>query len=187
MTETKKPGQAADPGTAPITKLFGEAEIAARVAELAAEIAEAMPGEFVMVGLLKGSFLFMADLIRALDAEGCRPSVEFLTLSSYGHGTESSGQVRLTGEVPGEVAGREILLIDDIADTGRSLAYARELLEAKGPKGMRTCALIDKPARREVEITVDFVGFTVGDVFVVGYGVDYAGRYRHLPYIGHIG
>jgi hypoxanthine phosphoribosyltransferase len=140
-----------------------------------------------MVGLLKGSFLFMADLIRALDAKGCRPRVDFLTLSSYGHGTESSGEVRLTGEVPGEVAGREVLLIDDIADTGRSLAYARELLEAKGAKGIRICALIDKPVRREVEVAVDFIGFTVGDVFVVGYGIDYAEQYRHLPYIGHIG
>lgn len=169
-----------------VTKLFDADEIARRVDALAAEIAAAIPGAFVIVGLLKGSFVFMADLIRVLDGLGRAPRIEFLTLSSYGHARESSGEVRLIGEVPAELAGRTVLLIDDIADTGRSLAFARELVEAEGPSRVLTCTLVDKPSRREVDCPLDFVGFTIGDLFVVGYGIDWAEKYRHLPYIGAI-
>ena len=169
-----------------VTKLFDEAEIAQRVKKLASDIAAAVSGEVVIVGLLKGSFVFIADLIRALDAAGLSPRVDFMTLSSYGHARESSGEVRLIGEVPEDVAGRTILLIDDIADTGRSLAYAKTLLEERGVSKVWTCALVDKPSRREVDCELDFVGFTVPDVFVVGYGIDYAEKFRHLPYIGAI-
>ena len=167
-----------------VSKLFDENQIAGRVAELAAEIAAALPADFLVVGLMKGSFVFVADLIRALDRAGRAPAVEFIRLSSYALGRESSGEVRLIGEVPESVAGRNVLLVDDIADTGRSLARARTLLLDAGAAGVWACGLIDKPSRRVLDIAVDFVGFTVDDVFVVGYGIDFAERYRHLPYIG---
>ncbi len=187
MTETSEPSRgAAESGTAPVTMLFDEAAIAGRVGDLAAEIARAMPEDFTIVGLLKGSFVVVADLARALDAAGRHPRVEFMTLSSYGCGRESSGAVRLIGELPGGVAGRAVLLVDDVADTGRSLASARDLLQGQGAAEIRICALVDKPSRREVDIEVAFTGFTVGDVFVVGYGIDEAERYRHLPYIGAV-
>jgi hypoxanthine phosphoribosyltransferase len=168
-----------------VTKLFDEDEIARQVEHLAGEIARAMGTEQVVVGILKGSFVFLADLIRALDRAGCRPRIEFLHLRSYGLGKETSGAVRLIGEVP-EVAGRAVLLVDDVADTGLSLARAKTLLEEAGASEVRTCALVDKPTQRRVDLDLDFVGFTVGDRFVVGYGIDYAERYRHLPYIGTI-
>ncbi len=168
---------------ASVTRLFEEEEIARRVDALAEEIATAISDEVTIVALLKGSFVFVADLIRALDRAGLSPRVEFMRVSSYGHAKESSGQVRLIGEPPRGVAGRRILLVDDIVDTGRSFAFAKSLLEKQGTAKVWTCALVDKPSRREVECPMDFVGFTVGDVFVVGYGIDYAERYRHLPYI----
>jgi hypoxanthine phosphoribosyltransferase len=170
-----------------VRKLFDEQEIARRVEAVAGEINAVVPRDIVMVGVLKGSFVFMADLIRALDRAGLQPEVEFLRLSSYGSGTESSGDVRLIGEAPRGIAGRAALLIDDIADTGRSFTYAMTVLEGCGVARVWTCALIDKPSRREVEFVPDFIGFTVGDVFVVGYGIDYAQAYRHLPYIGSLG
>lgn len=169
-----------------VALLFGEAEIAARVAALAVEIAAAIPGDFTVVGLLKGSFVFVADLVRALDRVERHPRVEFIRLSSYGHGKESAGEVRLIGELPRDLEGRAVLVVDDVVDTGRSLRHARELLAAQGAARVWTCALVDKPARREVEIDADFVGFEVGDRFVVGYGIDYAEQYRHLPYIGAV-
>ena len=169
-----------------ITPLFEAAAIARRVAELAEEIAARIEGDFVIIGLLKGSFVFVADLVRALDARGLEPRVEFLRLSSYGLAKESAGEVHLIGDIPTDIAGQKILLVDDIVDTGRSLAYARALMEQRGIGPLWTCALIDKPSRREVETAVDFVGFTVGDVFIAGYGIDYAEHYRHLPYIGAV-
>jgi hypoxanthine phosphoribosyltransferase len=164
--------------------LFSAAEIAARVDALAAEIARAIPADFVMVGLLKGAAVFAADLIRALDRAGARPEIEFIRLSSYGLAKESSGAVQLLGEIPADLAGRPVLLVDDIVDTGRSIAYAAAQLRQRGIGDLRTCALLDKPQRREIELAIDFVGFSIGDVFVVGFGTDYAEKYRHLPYIG---
>ena len=171
---------------ASVTRLFDETAIAHRVGELAGEIAAALPREFLIVGLLKGSFVFMADLIRALDRAGATPTVDFLRLSSYGHERRSSGVVRVIGDAPKDVAGRAVLVVDDIVDTGRSLVFARDLLAEAGAASVSTCALLDKPSRREVEIAADFVGFTVDDVFVVGYGIDDAEKYRHLPYIGAV-
>jgi hypoxanthine phosphoribosyltransferase len=107
-----------------------------------------------------------------------------MRLSSYGLGKESSGEVHLLGDIPTDLAGRRVLLVDDIVDTGRSIAYAAALLRRRGIGDLWTCALLDKPERREVEVEVDFVGFSIGDVFVAGYGIDYAEKYRHLPYIG---
>ena len=169
-----------------IAILFGEEEIAARVEALAGEIAGAIDGEFTIVGLLKGSFVFVADLVRALDRAGAAPRVEFMRLSSYGLTKQSSGDVHLLGDIPTDIAGRQVLLVDDIVDTGRSVAYAQALMRQRDVGRLWTCALVDKPSRREVEAKADFVGFTVGDVFIAGYGIDYAERYRHLPYIGAV-
>jgi hypoxanthine phosphoribosyltransferase len=166
--------------------LFTAAEIAARVEALAAEIARTLPAEFVMVGLLKGAAVFVADLARALDGAGACPEVEFMRLASYGAGKESSGVVQLIGDVPANLAGRPVLLIDDIFDTGHSIAYAAAALRRCQVGKLWTCALLDKPQRRQIEFAIDFVGFSVADLFVVGYGIDYAEKYRHLPYIGVI-
>jgi len=167
-----------------IEPLFDERQIAERVAALAGEIDETIEGEFVIVGLLKGSFVFVADLARALHAKGREPQIEFIRLSSYGVGTESSGEVHLLGDIPTDVAGRQILLVDDIVDTGRSIAYAMALMQQREVGALWTCALLDKPGRREVEVTADFVGFSIEDLFIAGYGIDYAENYRYLPYIG---
>ncbi len=167
-----------------IRTLISEAEIAARVEALAAEIAQRRPGDFVIVGLLKGATMFVADLVRALYRAGACPEIEFMRLSSYGLGKVSSGEVHLLGDVPTDLAGRRVLLVDDIVDTGRSIAYAAALLRQRGIGDLWTCALLDKPECREVEVKVDFVGFRIGDVFVAGYGIDYAEKYRYLPYIG---
>ncbi|MGA9598857.1 MAG: hypoxanthine phosphoribosyltransferase [Methylocystis sp.] len=164
--------------------LLSEAEIAARVEALAGEIAQSIPDDFVMVGLLKGSAVFVADLARALHRAGARPEIEFLRLSSYGSAMVSSGEVRLLGDIPSDIEGRQALLIDDIVDTGRSIAFAADLLRQRKVGRLWTCALLDKPQRREVEAPIDFVGFRIEDVFVAGYGIDHAEKYRQLPYIG---
>jgi hypoxanthine phosphoribosyltransferase len=166
--------------------LFSAAEIAARVDTLAGEIAHALPADFVMVGVLKGAWVFVADLARALNRAGAGPIIEFIRLSSYGLAKESSGAVQLLGDIPPGLAGRPVLLVDDIVDTGRSIADAAAELRRAGVEDLWTCALLDKPTRREIEVTIDFVGFTVGEVFVVGYGTDYAENYRYLPYIGAV-
>ena len=171
---------------AEVTELFDEQEIASRVEELARMAVDRLPGNFVVVGLLIGSFVFVADLIRALHRIGCKPGVEFIRLSSYGLGRKSSGNVRLIGETELDLAGRVVLLVDDIVDTGRTLLYARDLLRARKATNVFTCALLDKPSRREVAINPDFVGFTIPDVFVVGYGIDYAHQYRQLPFIAMV-
>jgi hypoxanthine phosphoribosyltransferase len=157
-----------------------------RVDELARTAMSRLPNDFVIVGLLVGSFVFVADFIRALYRRGCNPGVEFIRLSSYGLGKESSGDVRLIGGLELDLAGRAVLLVDDIVDTGRTLLYARNLLCQSGVSSILTCALVDKPSRREVAIDLDLVGFTIPDVFIVGYGIDYAHQYRHLPFIGAI-
>jgi hypoxanthine phosphoribosyltransferase len=176
----------AKPRRLELTQLFNEGEISARVEELARAAAPCLPGNFVVVGLLVGSFVFVADLIRAFYRIGCNPSVEFMRLTSYGMGRESSGDVRLIGEFELDLSGQAVLLVDDIVDTGRTLLYARDLLRDKQASTILTCALVDKPSRRQVSIDVDFVGFTIHDVFIVGYGIDYARKYRHLPFIAKI-
>lgn len=169
-----------------VRTLFDEAEIARRVEQLGGEVAAMLPKDAAVVGLLKGSFVFVADLARALARSGLTPSIEFLKLSSYGAARTSSGEVRLVSDLTADMAGRQVLLADDIVDTGRTLAFARSLLLGRGAERVVTCALIDKPSRREVDINADVVGFTVPDVFVVGYGIDHAERYRYLPYIATI-
>jgi len=169
-----------------IEVLIGEAEIARRVDELAHEVVRDMPGEFIVIVILKGSFVFAADLIRALDRAGASPQVEFITLSSYGTETTSSGEVRLEHDISGDIAGKPVLLVDDILESGRTIAFACETLLRRGAAQVRTCLLLDKPGAREVEIDADYVGFHIGREFVVGYGLDLAHRFRGLPYIGVI-
>jgi len=163
--------------------LFDERTIQQRIAGLASEIARDLPPDVLVVGLLKGSFMFVADLMRALHRAGMAPQVEFMRLSSYGLGMVSGGEVHLLSDVPSDVASRQVLIVDDIVDTGRSLAYAAALLRQRDVDSIRTCALIDKPSRREVEMVPDFIGFPIEDIFIAGYGIDYAERYRDLPHI----
>jgi len=172
--------------TPKIETLHDQAEIAVRVEALAGEIDRAIPGDFTIVGVLKGCFIFVADLVRALDDLGRRPRIDFIRLSSYGAAKESAGEVRLAGAAPAGIAGHKVLLVDDIVDTGRTLVYARELMQAQGAEEVWTCTLVDKPSRREVAFSADFTGFEVPDIFIVGYGIDYAEDYRHLRYIGKI-
>jgi len=133
------------------------------------------------IGILKGSVPFLADLIRNLSLP---VSYDFMAVSSYGEATESSGIVRITYDITGDISGKNILIVEDIIDTGRTLSHLKTFLEAKGPASVKIATLLDKPDRRVVPITVDFVGFTIPDEFVVGYGLDYANRYRNLPYVG---
>lgn len=163
---------------------FSAAEIASRVDALATEIAARLPRDVLVVAVLKGSFVFTADLIRALSRHGVDWPMDFITLSSYGEGTASSGTVRLTRDVNEDVAGRSVLLIDDILESGRTLSFARDLFRQRGASQVWLCALLDKPGRRTSPIEADFAGFKVGDEFVVGYGLDHAHRHRGLPYIG---
>ena len=171
---------------ADLAVLYTEEQIAERVEALAREIVGDLGSDFVVVGLLKGAFVFVADLMRALHRAGAAPKVEFIRLSSYGLGKVSSGEVHVIGDIPTDVAGQSVLLVDDIVDTGRSVAYAQALLRQREVAGLKTCALVDKPSRREVETQVDYVGFTVGDRFIAGYGIDYAERFRDLPFIGAV-
>jgi hypoxanthine phosphoribosyltransferase len=167
-----------------IDVLFSEAEIADRVETLAGEIARAQDGELLIVVILKGSFVFASDLIRALDRAGVAPQVDFMTLSSYGVGTRSSGMVKLTRDLSEDVGGRHILIVDDILESGRTLAAARDMMLDRGAASVLTCLLLDKAEKRVLPIEADFKGFVIGDRFVVGYGLDLAHRFRGLPYIG---
>ena len=170
----------------PVEKLFDEAAIGARVEALAAEIVATIGKDLVVVGVLKGSFVFLADLARALCRAGASPRIEFMRLASYGQGKESSGEVLLLGDAPRDFEGKSVLLVDDIVDTGLSMAYGRRLLLGRNAAAVLACALLDKPSRRKVQSPVEFIGFEIPDVFVVGYGIDYAEQYRHLPYIGKV-
>jgi len=165
------------------------ARIATRIEEMAAEIAAATSDQaraegLVILGPLKGAVLLVADLARALHPLLPRVELDFIGLSSYHGGTESSGEVTLSSVPRGPLAGRHVLLVDDIVDTGRTLAFAQAWLREAGVASQRTAVLLDKPARRVVEVPVEHVGFEIEDVFVVGYGTDFAERYRALPYIG---
>ena len=160
-----------------LREVFSEAEIAARVAGLGREISQHYAGgELVMVGVLTGVLPFLADLLRALSF--C-PLLDFVRLASYGAGKEP-GALRLLSDMQTPIAGRHVLLVDEIVDTGRSLAYLVEKLKWRGPASLKVCALLDKPYRREVDVPVDFVGFVAPPVFLVGYGMDYNERLRRL-------
>ena len=162
--------------------LFTEQELKDRVAELAAQIDRDYAGkEPMLISVLRGSFIFMADLARAITLP-C--TVDFMAVSSYGSGTTSSGQVKITKDLSESIEGRDIIVVEDILDSGNTLSYLFRLLQARHPASVRLCTLLDKPSRRTKPITADYTGFTVDDLFVVGYGLDYAEKYRNLPYIG---
>jgi hypoxanthine phosphoribosyltransferase len=167
-----------------ITPLYSEQAIARRVEELAAEIAALKLADPIIVAVLKGSFIFAADLIRALQRKGLAPEIDFIFLASYGAGTTSSGEVKVLRDVESKLDGRDVVIVDDILDSGRTLAFAKALLSSRGSRSVRTCVLIDKKVKRAAEIEPDFTGFHCPPVFVVGYGTDLAHRYRELPFIG---
>lgn len=169
-----------------IPVLFSEAEIRDRVEALAAEIARAMQGDFVLVSLLRGSFMFTADLVRELYAIGVHPQIDFMTVSSYGRGSTSSGAVTMTSDISDEVTGKAVLVVDDILETGNTLHYAAELLKSRGAEQVKLAVLLEKPGKLQTNIKADFVGFRIPDKFVVGYGLDYANLYRELPFIGYL-
>ncbi len=161
--------------------LVAEKDIAARVAELGREIArDYAESTLVLVGVLQGAIPFVADLMRALPID---VTVDFLRASSYGAGTSSSGTVRLVADLSVDVAHRHVLVVDVIVDTGHTLAALKRELEARRPRSVKTCVLLDKTGRRETEVRIDYVGFTIPNVFVVGYGLDYDGLYRNLPHV----
>jgi hypoxanthine phosphoribosyltransferase len=177
---------AGEPAAQTIRTLFSAEAIAERVGSLAREIAGTSPRDVVIVAILKGSFIFAADLIRALHREGLRPEIDFIFLASYGAGTVSGGEVRVLRDVEIALAGREVVIVDDILDSGRTLHFAKTLLAERGPKAVKTCVLIDKQVPRAAPIAPDFVGFRCPPVFVVGYGMDLAHCYRELPFIGEM-
>lgn len=155
--------------------------IASRIAGLAREIRAALPDDDIhFVCVLKGAFLFLSDLIREMEG---RITLDFIAVSSYGGGTSSSGEVRLIKDVDTGLEGRHVVIIEDIVDTGLTLHYLQDILRRRGPRSLRTACLLSKPSRRKVDVAVDFIGFTIEDHFVVGYGLDYAEQYRNLPYI----
>ena len=164
--------------------LFDEASIARRIEDLARAVAASNPENLLVVAVLKGSFMFAADLIRALHRAGLAPQVEFIHLSSYRKGTVSSGQVAILRDVESDVRGRDVLLVDDILESGRTLSFAKDLLTARGARRVMVAVLLEKANKRAVSIQADFVGFTCPDVFVVGYGMDVAHLYRQLPFVG---
>lgn len=168
-------------GPRPGRVVIAEEQLRARIAEMGKEIGRDYAGRNpVLVGVLQGAFLFMADLIRAVPTD---LTTDFIGLSSYGSGTTSSGQVRLVSDLSISIENRDVLIVEDIVDTGLTLAYLKRTLEARHPRSVRVCVLADKIERRQVQVTVDYVGFTVPNVYVVGYGFDYGGVFRNLPYV----
>lgn len=168
-----------------IDEIISAKAIAARVEALAKEISDYFAGteKLVVVGLLRGSFIFIADLVRELDLP---VEVDFLEVSSYGDGMESSREVRILKDLRGAIEGRDVLVVEDIVDTGYTLKHVLEILGTRHPRRIAACALLDKPSRREVEVKAHWTGFTIEDRFVVGYGIDYAQRNRNLPHIGSV-
>jgi hypoxanthine phosphoribosyltransferase len=166
------------------TKLIDEKKIRARVNEIGLELAkEYRDKELIAVGVLKGSFMFFADLLRSIDAD---VKVDFLGVSSYGNSTKSSGEVKLTLDLTNSIEGKHVLLIEDIVDTGLTMDFLAKTLKTRKPKSLKTCALLLKPDALKTVIKIDHVGFEIGNDFVVGYGLDYQGYYRNLPYIAQV-
>jgi len=167
-----------------IRVLFDAETIARRNAEMAHEIVAAGYADLLVVSILKGSFVFAADLIRALHEAGLSPEVEFLSLSSYRTGTVSTGEVTVLRDIESEVAGRDVLLIDDILESGRTLAFAKKMMLERGARRIGVAVLLEKPGKRVQPIKADHVGFVCPDLFVVGYGMDVAHAFRELPFVG---
>lgn len=169
--------------SAQITELYSAQQIQERVAELGAQIRDDLgPGEFILLCILKGSLMFTADLARAIPGP---VNIEFLGVQSYGNGTVSSGAVQITHDLTRPIEGQHVVIVEDIVDTGLTLAYLKRVLTARNPASLRICALLEKPAGNS-PVVPDYKGFTVGDEFVVGYGLDWAERLRNLPFIGSV-
>lgn len=167
-----------------LTVILSEEDLRARVKELGEQITEEygpLGGELVLVGILKGSFVFLADLARAIDLP---VSIDFIGLSSYGDETESSGVVRVTSDLSKPIEGKHLLIVEDIVDTGLTMRYLLDNLRTRGPATIKLCSLLEKPTKNQSGIVVDYLGFTIPDRFVVGYGLDAAGLYRNVPYVG---
>jgi len=160
--------------------LISTEDIQQRVRDMAADIARDHPRGVHLIAVLKGAFVFLSDLARALTVP-C--SLDFMALSSYGKSTSSSGQVQLLKDLDSGLEGREVVIVEDIVDTGLTLSYLQDILRARSPRSLRTACLLSKPSRRQTDVQVEYVGFTIEDKFVVGYGLDYAEQYRNLPYI----
>ncbi|SQK76238.1 Hypoxanthine phosphoribosyltransferase [Tatumella ptyseos] len=166
--------------------MISEEEIRQRITALGQQISadyRDRGNDIVLVGLLRGSFMFMADLCRAIDVSH---EVDFITASSYGNGMSSTRDVKIIKDLDEDIRGKDVLIVEDIIDSGNTLSKVREILRLREPKSLAICTLLDKPERREVNVDVEYVGFTIPDEFVVGYGIDYAQRYRHLPYVGKV-
>jgi hypoxanthine phosphoribosyltransferase len=172
------------PDLRPTEILLSEQQIQKRVAELATEIRRDFPDGLHLVAVLKGAFIFLSDLVRHMSGE---VSLDFMAVSSYAKGTTSSGEVRLQKDLDTTLAGKNVVIVEDIVDTGLTLTYLQDILRARNPKTLRTACLLSKPSRRQVDVKVEYIGFTIEDRFVVGYGLDYAEQYRNLPHIAVVG
>jgi hypoxanthine phosphoribosyltransferase len=181
------PGPAARPARARADdgvseSLLGADVLAARIRELGAEISRDYAGrDLLLICVLKGAIFFLADLMRAIDLP---LELDFMAISSYGAATDSSGVVRILKDLDASIAGRDVLIVEDIIDSGLTLSYLARTLEARNPASLEICALLTKPSRRQMEVPVRYVGFEIPDRFVIGYGLDYAERYRNLPFVG---
>jgi hypoxanthine phosphoribosyltransferase len=160
--------------------LITQDQLQQRVAALAEEISRDHPNGVHMICVLKGAFIFLADLVRAMT---CEVTLDFMAVSSYGLSTRSSGQVRVLKDLDTALEGRSVIIVEDIVDTGLTLAYLQAVLRARGPRTLKTACLLSKPSRRQTDVAVDYAGFTIDDLFVVGYGLDSGERYRNLPYL----
>src|ERR1700719_1719030 len=168
----------------PVETLLTADQIEARVAEMAADIRRDFPDGLHLVAVLKGAFMFLSDLVRHMEGH---VSLDFMALSSYAKGTTTSGEVRLLKDLDTSLDGKNVVIIEDIVDTGLTLMYLQDILRARNPRALRTACLLSKPSRRQVDVKVEYIGFAIDDRFVVGYGLDYAEQYRHLPHIAIIG
>jgi hypoxanthine phosphoribosyltransferase len=167
----------------PSSILIGADQLQSRVAEMAAQIRADYPDHIHLIAVLKGAFMFMSDLVRHMEGS---VSMDFMAVSSYAKGTTSSGEVRLMKDLDTTLDGKDVLIVEDIVDTGLTLTYLQDILRARNPRTLRTACLLSKPSRRKVDVKVEYIGFTIDDHFVVGYGLDYAEQFRNLPYIGLI-
>ena len=168
------------PELRPSEILLSGDQIQKRVAELAAEIRRDFPDDLHLVAVLKGAFIFLSDLVRHMSGH---VSLDFMAVSSYSKGTTSSGEVRMLKDLDTTLDGRNVVIVEDIVDTGLTLHYLQDILRARNPKTLRTACLLSKPSRRQVDVSVEYIGFSIDDRFVVGYGLDYAEQYRNLPHI----
>lgn len=165
--------------------MLSEDQIKVKVYELAKQIERDFKGEeLLVVGILKGASVFVSDLIRCIDLD---VNIDFMSVSSYGNSTESSGTVKILKDLDVDIEGKNVLIVEDIIDSGLTLSNLVAALKTRNPKSLKLCTLLDKPERRKVDIKVDYIGFVIEDKFIVGYGIDYAEKYRNLPYIGIVG